>query len=96
MKALAESSPDTNEHRLDEPYRRAVTVMYSRLAATLKEYTGGDAARHVLPPQNPYARAEDFLSDLRTIRDSLLASHGAALVQQCPHKRLWVTCMGIP
>src|SRR6478736_2356953 len=38
MKALAESSPDTNEHRQDEPYRRAITVMYSRLAATLKEY----------------------------------------------------------
>ncbi|MDB5861535.1 MAG: ppc, partial [Ramlibacter sp.] len=85
MKALAESSPDTNEHRLDEPYRRAVTVMYSRLAATLKEYTGGDAARHVLPPRNPYPRSEDFLADLRTIRDSLLASHGAALVQQRLH-----------
>ncbi|MCG2595266.1 phosphoenolpyruvate carboxylase [Ramlibacter sp. XY19] len=85
MKALAESSPDTNEHRQDEPYRRAITVMYSRLAATLKEYTGGDAARHVLAPRNPYPRAEDFLADLRTIRDSLLASHGAALVQQRLH-----------
>jgi phosphoenolpyruvate carboxylase len=85
MKTLAESSPDTNEHRQDEPYRRAVTVMYSRLAATLKEYTGGDAARHVLAPNNPYPRAEDFLADLRTIRDSLLASHGAALVQQRLH-----------
>src|SRR5688572_22826683 len=85
MKALAESSPDTNEHRQHEPYRRAVTVMYSRLAATLKEYTGGDAARHALPPGKPYPRAEDFLADLRTIRDSLLASHGAALVQQRLH-----------
>jgi phosphoenolpyruvate carboxylase len=82
MKALAESSPDTNEHRLDEPYRRAVTVMYSRLAASLKALTGGEAARHVLPPKNPYQSAEDFLVDLRTIRDSLLASHGAALVLQ--------------
>lgn len=85
MRALADSSPDVNEHRLDEPYRRAVTGMYSRLAATLKEYTGGDAARHAVPPQNPYWRAEDFLADLRTIRDSLLAHHGAALVQQRLH-----------
>ena len=67
MLALADSSPDANEHRLDEPYRRALTGMYSRLAATLKELTGGDAARHAVPPQNPYLRAEEFLADLRTI-----------------------------
>ncbi len=85
MRALAESSPDTNEHRLDEPYRRAVNWMYARLAATLKACTGGDAARHVLPPQAPYAAAEEFLADLRTMRESLLASHGAALVQQRLH-----------
>jgi phosphoenolpyruvate carboxylase len=36
MQALAERSPDTNEHRMDEPYRRALTGMYARLAATLK------------------------------------------------------------
>lgn len=85
MRALAESSPDTNEHRLDEPYRRALAGMYSRLAATLKQLTGGDAARHALPPQNPYLVAEDFLADLRTIEDSLLAHHGAALAQQRLH-----------
>ena len=82
MQALADASPDRGEHRLDEPYRRAVTGMYARLAATLKEFTGGEAARHAVPPQNPYLRVEDFLADLRTIRDSLLAHHGAALVQQ--------------
>jgi phosphoenolpyruvate carboxylase len=82
MQALAERSPDVNEHRMDEPYRRAVTGMYARLAATLKEFTGGEAARHAVPPQNPYLRAEDFLADLKTIRDSLVAHHGTALVQQ--------------
>ncbi|MEJ8837093.1 phosphoenolpyruvate carboxylase [Ramlibacter sp. AN1133] len=82
MQALADSSPDRGEHRMDEPYRRAVNWMYARLAATLKAATGGDAARHVLPPQSPYARAEDFLADLRTLRDSLLAHHASALVQQ--------------
>ena len=85
MRALADRSPDTNEHRQDEPYRRALAAMYSRLAATLKQFTGGDAARHVVPPQNPYLRAQDFLADLVTIRDSLLASHGAALVAQRLH-----------
>ncbi|WP_048441222.1 phosphoenolpyruvate carboxylase [Caenimonas sp. SL110] len=85
MKALAESSPDTNQHRLDEPYRRALTGIYARLAATLKELTGGDAARHAVAPQNAYQRAEEFLADLRIIEASLLAEHGEALVQQRLH-----------
>jgi phosphoenolpyruvate carboxylase len=85
MRVLADSSPDTNEHRLDEPYRRALTGIYARLAATLKEFTGGDAARHAVAPQNMYLLAEDFLADLRIIRESLLAHHGAALVGQRLH-----------
>ncbi len=85
MQALAESSPDTNEHRMDEPYRRALTGIYARLAATLKELTGGDAARHAVAPQNPYRQAEEFLADLRTIEASLTAHHGAALVAQRLH-----------
>jgi len=82
MRALADSSPDMTEHRLDEPYRRALTGVYSRLAATLKEFTGGDAARHAIPPQNPYANSAEFLADLRTIESSLVANHGATIVQQ--------------
>ncbi|HKB53895.1 MAG TPA: phosphoenolpyruvate carboxylase, partial [Ramlibacter sp.] len=85
MRALADASPDASEHRLDEPYRRALTGVYSRLAATLKEFTGGEAARHAIAPQNPYLRAEEFLADLRTIGESLLAHHGAALVHQRLH-----------
>ena len=85
MQALAERSPDTNQHRLDEPYRRALTGIYARLAATLKALTGGEAARHAVAPQNPYPRHEDFLADLHTIRDSLLAHHAQALVAQRLH-----------
>ena len=85
MQALAERSPDTNAHRLDEPYRRALTGMYARLAATLKELTGGEAARHAVAPQNPYLDPAEFLADLRTIEASLLAHHGAALVAQRLH-----------
>ena len=85
MKALAEQSPDTNEHRKDEPYRRALTGVYARLAANLKDMTGGDAARHAVAPQNPYKMAEDFLADLRIIQASLQDNHGAALVSQRLH-----------
>ena len=85
MQAFATRSPDPSEHRVDEPYRRALTGMYARLAATLKDLTGGDAARHAVAPQNAYALAEDFLADLRVIQASLAAHHGAALVAQRLH-----------
>ncbi len=85
MQALAESSPDTNEHRQDEPYRRALTGVYARLAATLKSLTGGEAARHAVAPQNAYATSQDFLADLRTIDASLRANHGEALIAQRLH-----------
>jgi len=85
MQTLANSSPDTNEHRQDEPYRRALTGVYARLAATLKNLTGGDAARHAVAPQNAYTKSEEFLADLRTIAMSLRANHGEALVAQRLH-----------
>jgi phosphoenolpyruvate carboxylase len=85
MLALAERSPDTNAHRQDEPYRRALTGIYARLAATLKNLTGGEAARHAVAPQNAYPDAQAFLADLRTIEASLQSHHGASLVAQRLH-----------
>ncbi len=82
MQALADASPDHNPHRLDEPYRRALTSIYARLAATLQHLTGGQAARHAVAPQNPYAQASEFLADLQIILDSLQAHHGESLAAQ--------------
>ena len=82
MQSLAESSPDTNVHRMDEPYRRALTGVYARLAATLQELTGTEAARHAVAPQNPYRQAQEFATELRTIEASLRANHGTALITQ--------------
>ena len=85
MQALASSSPDTSEHRQDEPYRRALTGIYARLAATLQELSGGVAARHAVAPQNPYQDAAGFLAELRTIEASLRDHHGAPLAAQRLH-----------
>ena len=82
MQALAERSPDDNAHRQDEPYRRALTGIYARLAATLKALSGGEAARHAVAPQNPYASADEFLADLRTIEAALLEQQCGALAGQ--------------
>ena len=82
MQDLAAASPDTNEHRQDEPYRRALTGIYARLAATLKVLTHTDATRHAVPPQNPYENAEAFLADLKTIDASLILQGAKALSQK--------------
>ena len=79
MAVLTDRSPDLNPHRSDEPYRRALTGVYARLAATLEELTGTRALRHAVAPQNPYASAEEFLADLRTVDTSLRTHHAAVL-----------------
>lgn len=74
---LAERAADDSRFRVDEPYRRALTGMYSRLAATYRSFTGHATARR---PHNahaaPYATAEELADDLETIADSL-AGHGS-------------------
>ncbi len=80
MLALAASSPDHSPHRQDEPYRRALIGMYSRLAATLHELTGTEALRHAVAPQNPYRTPEEFIADLRVIERSLTSHHAQALI----------------
>ncbi len=80
MQALAEASPDHNPHRHDEPYRRALIGMYSRLAATLEALTGTEALRHAVAPQNAYRDADELLAELRIIERSLRAHHAQALI----------------
>ncbi len=80
LTALAERSPDRNPHREDEPYRRALTGLYARLAATLHALTGTEALRHAVAPQAPYASSAEFLADLQVIEASLTSHHAQALV----------------
>ena len=53
LEELALRSGDDNPHRDDEPYRRALIGVYSRLAGTLEALTGGQAMRHALAPGAP-------------------------------------------
>lgn len=79
MTTLANASPDHSAHRQDEPYRRALIGMYARLAATLEAFTGTEALRHAVAPQNAYTSPDQFLHDLRIIEGSLAAHHANAL-----------------
>jgi phosphoenolpyruvate carboxylase len=71
---LAEASPDGSPHRSDEPYRRALTGIYSRLAATYAQLLGHQPPRHAVAPAAPYACAEDVSADLEIVHRSLTAN----------------------
>ncbi|MCX7193640.1 MAG: phosphoenolpyruvate carboxylase [Proteobacteria bacterium] len=77
LRQLSDSSPDKAVSRLDEPYRRALILIYSRLSATAKQL--GHEISH-LPPVDkeaePYANPQQFIADLTVLIDSL-RQHGA-------------------
>ena len=77
--ALAASSGDQSPHRQDEHYRQALIGIYARLACTLKQLTGEDALRQAVTPSEPYASSEQFLVDLKIVRDSLAEHRGEAM-----------------
>ncbi len=77
--ALAEASGDTSPARRDEPYRRALTGCYARLAATYEEITGRAPARRATVPGVAYRTPEELRTDLVAIAHSL-AQRGAGLL----------------
>jgi phosphoenolpyruvate carboxylase len=77
LRALAEASGDASPHRADEPYRRALTGIYARLAATYVALTGETPARASAKAE-PYGGPGAFRRDLETVLASLLAKQGAA------------------
>ena len=79
LDTLAEASGDVNPARRDEPYRRALTGCYARLAATYREFTGHEPARHATVAREPYRSPEEFRTDLVAIAHSL-AQGGAGLL----------------
>ncbi len=78
--ALADTSGDVAASRADEPYRRALSGMYARTAASFAALTGKPPALPGLVAAPPYARAAELLADLRAIAESLHAHGGKAMV----------------
>ncbi|HEY1604958.1 MAG TPA: phosphoenolpyruvate carboxylase [Allosphingosinicella sp.] len=74
--ALAERSGDVAPARGDEPYRRALTGIYARLAATHKHLTGRDPARRPSVAGEPYPDPATLRADLGALADSLARSGG--------------------
>ncbi len=79
LNALAERASDPSPNRRDEPYRRAITGMYSRLAKTALDLDHVVALRHPLTDAPAYAGVEELAADLDIVARSL-ESHGAAIL----------------
>jgi len=72
--ALADASGDDAASRADEPYRRALSGIYARLAATHARITGKPAPRPGPLAGEPYADPRAFRADLAAIAHALGAS----------------------
>ncbi|MGA2188783.1 MAG: phosphoenolpyruvate carboxylase [Steroidobacteraceae bacterium] len=79
---LAERSGDANPGRADEPYRRAITGIYARLAATYQKLSSRAPPRPASVAADPYPDAQSFRADLIVLERSLAAEskldHGGA------------------
>ena len=78
LQKLAEASGDTSLHRADEPYRRALTGIYARLAASYSALTGEAAPRAPGVAGEAYDGPAALRRDLEIVLASLLAKHGPA------------------
>jgi phosphoenolpyruvate carboxylase len=74
---LAEASGDTIAARADEPYRRALTGIYGRLAATYRALTGQPAPRPASHDGEAYPDPAAFRADLFEIAHALQICGGA-------------------
>jgi phosphoenolpyruvate carboxylase len=81
LNALADRSSDLSPNRRDEPYRRAITGMYSRLAKTARDLDHVVALRHPLTDAPAYANVEELAADLDIVARSLKAHGGAILAR---------------
>lgn len=77
--ALAEYSTDHSPQRSDEPYRRALSGIYARLAATARFLDGIEPVRHEIGQAEPYATADGLRADLKVLANSLKLNGSALL-----------------
>ncbi len=84
VEALAAASGDDAAARRDEPYRRAISGIYARLAATYSQFTGSPPHLPASIAAAPYPGPAELRADLVTLAQGLsplgrgaLASRGA-------------------
>jgi phosphoenolpyruvate carboxylase len=86
--ALAEASGDASPARADEPYRRAVTGVYARLAATYRALSGRQPPRPASLEAQPYPDPAAFRMDLLRIAEAVEQGGEGMLSGGGPLRRL--------
>jgi len=81
LHSLAGTSPDHSPHRGDEPYRRAISGIYARLAASYTRLVELAPPRHAVAPAAAYDGVEELLADLNVVHRSLVANGSVALAR---------------
>lgn len=76
---IADASGDESPSRQDEPYRRAISGIYARLAATYVALTGDQPPRPSSLKGQAYASPADFRRDLVTVAQGLASEGNGAL-----------------
>ena len=79
LNALADRSPDPSPHFAEEPYRRAISGIYARVAATLRQLDDVSAPRTPVGDAPAYRAAEELNDDLDVIARSLAANRSRIL-----------------
>ncbi|NJD25517.1 MAG: phosphoenolpyruvate carboxylase [Betaproteobacteria bacterium] len=77
--ALAAHSTDHSPQRADEPYRRALSGIYARLAATARALDDVEPLRHEIGHAEPYPTPDLLRADLKVLAQSLKQNGSAAL-----------------
>ena len=81
LAALASGSAHASEHKKDEPYRRALTRIYGRVAETRTMLLSAPPQRAPRSAEAAYGSAREFADDLAVIANSLIQNGSPDLAQ---------------
>jgi phosphoenolpyruvate carboxylase len=81
LKTLRAPLEHTSDQQADEPYRRALSTCYARMAATRQTLIGADPARPARFAAEPYLTPQAFMADLDVIIRSLQENGDADLAE---------------
>jgi len=74
LQLLCQRSPDRSPRRQHEPYRRAISGIYARLAATALALDQVEPMRRAVGEAPPYGSVAELAADLEIIHRSLVAN----------------------
>ena len=92
---LAAQSPDKSLHRAHEPYRRAISGIYARMAETARLLELAEPPRRPVGPARAYNEPGEFSEDLDILHRALMSNRSADIADgQLRDLRRAAACFG--